>query len=120
MSKGLVTGDTPILDHTRDMRPELVSFSRPKNLPMGVNFCLNLDGHCIDNSTWEWVAFVKLNSTCCNLVNFGSRFIVHSLRMGLFLSIDRPTLVCRWVNFPIVWPHTHVQTKLKWPPGGLV
>ena len=71
-----------------------------------------------NNSTWEWVVFVKLNKTCCNVVNFGSCFIVHSLEMGLFLFIDTPAKVCGWVNFPVVWPHTPVQTKLKWPPGG--
>ena len=27
---------------------------------------------------------------CCNLVNIGSCFIVHSLGMGLFLFIDGP------------------------------
>ena len=36
--------------------------------------------------------------------------------MGLFLFIDRPASVCEWVSFPIVWPHTTVRTKLKWPP----
>ena len=34
----------------------------------------------------------------------------------MFLFIDGPALVCGWVNFPILWPHTHVQTKLKCPP----
>ena len=36
---------------------------------------------------------MKLNKTCCSLVNFGSCFIVHSLGMGLFLFIDGPALV---------------------------
>ena len=36
--------------------------------------------------------------------------------MGLFLFIDGPALVCGWVNFPILWPHTPVQMKLKSPP----
>ena len=36
---------------------------------------------------------MKLNKTCCDLVNFGSCFIVHSLGVGLFLFIDRPTRV---------------------------
>ena len=36
--------------------------------------------------------------------------------MGLFLFIDGPVLVCGWVNFPILWPHTPVQMKLKCPP----
>ena len=36
--------------------------------------------------------------------------------MGLFLFIDGPALVCGWVNFPMLWPHTPVQTKLKCPP----
>ena len=36
--------------------------------------------------------------------------------MGVFLFIDGQALVCGWVNFPILWPHTPVQTKLKCPP----
>ena len=59
------------------------------------------------------MVFVSLNKTCCNLVNFRSCYVVHSLGMGLFLFIDRPSLVCGWVNFSIVWPHTPIQTKLK-------
>ena len=55
----------------------------------------------------------KLNKTYCNLANFGSCFIVHSLGKGLFLLIDGPALVCERLNFPVVWPHTPVQTKLK-------
>ena len=55
---------------------------------------------------------IELN-TCYNLVDLGSCFIVHSLGMGLFLFIDGPPLVCEWVNFSIVWPHTPVQAKLK-------
>ena len=47
------------------------------------------------------------------LTNICSCFIVHSLGMGLFLIIDGPALVCEWINFPIVWPHIPVQTKLK-------
>ena len=36
--------------------------------------------------------------------------------MGLFLFTDGgPALVCGWVNFPILWPHTPVQMKLT-PP----
>ena len=62
---------------------------------------------------------MTLNKICCNLVNFGSCFIVHSLAMGLFLFIDRPALVCGWVNFPIVWPNTFVQTKLRGGGGGV-
>ena len=39
--------------------------------------------------------------------------------MGLFLFIDGgPALVCGWVNFPILWPHTPMQMKLKCPPPG--
>ena len=38
--------------------------------------------------------------------------------MGLFLFVDGPALVCGLVNFPILWPHTLVQMKLKCPPGG--
>ena len=34
----------------------------------------------------------------------------------MFLFIDGPALVCRWVNFAILWPHTPVLTKLKCPP----
>ena len=33
--------------------------------------------------------------------------------MGVFLFIDEPALVCGWVNFPILWPHTPVQTKVE-------
>ena len=36
---------------------------------------------------------MKLNKTCCNLVKFGSCFIVHSLGMGLF--------VYRWASFSL-------------------
>ena len=45
--------------------------------------------------------------------------VVNSLRMGVFLFIDGPALVCGWVNFPILWPHPPVQTKFKCPqdPG---
>ena len=39
--------------------------------------------------------------------------------MSLFLFIGVPALVCGWVNFPILWPHTPVQMKLKCPPGCL-
>ena len=56
------------------------------------------------------MVFEKLNKTCCNLVSFGSCFIVHSVGMGLFLFIGGPTLICRWVNFPIAMathPHTN-------------
>ena len=42
-----------------------------QNLRTWVNFCPKTCG-----STWEWVIFVKLNKTCCNLANFGSCFIV--------------------------------------------
>ena len=40
------------------------------------------------------MVFVTWNKTSCNLVNFGSFFIVHSLGMGLFLFILGP-LHCR-------------------------
>ena len=33
--------------------------------------------------------------------------------MGLFLFIDGPASVCGWVDFPMLWPHTPVQMKLK-------
>ena len=42
---------------------------------------------------------MKLNKTYCNLVNFGSCFIIHSLGMGLFLFILGPALVCRMDQF---------------------
>ena len=93
---------------------------------MGVNFCLK---------TCRWVIILihktsglvtmsmilpcngwfscKLNETYCNSANFGSRFIVHSLGMDLFLLINAPASVREWVNFPIVRPHSPVQTKLK-------
>ena len=98
-------------------------FSRLKNLQIGVNFCPKTCGRVIiliyKTSRLVTISiilpgngFVTLNKTC-NLVNFVSCFIVHSLGMGLFLFIDRPALACGWVNFPIVWPHTPVQTKLK-------
>ena len=35
--------------------------------------------------------------------------------MGLFLFTDGPALVCGWVNFPMLWPNTPVQMKLKLP-----
>ena len=35
---------------------------------------------------------MKLNKTCCNLVNFCSCFIVHSLGMGLY----------RWASFSLL------------------
>ena len=47
-----------------------------------------------------------------------SIFVVNSLRMGVFFFIDGPALVCGLVNFPILWPHSPVQTKLKCPPPG--
>ena len=62
------------------------------------------------------MAFPKLERPfifCDDLVG------VNSLRMGVFLFIDGPALVCGSVNFPILWPHTPVQTKLKCPQGGL-
>ena len=59
---------------------------------------------------------MKVNKTCCKLVNFGSCFIVHSLGMGQFLFIDRPTLVCGWVNFPIVWPQTPRTNEVEVTP----
>ena len=37
----------------------------------------------------------------------------------MFLFVYGPALVCGWVNFPILWPYTPVQTKLKCPPGVL-
>ena len=60
---------------------------------------------------------MKLNKICRNLVRFGSCFIVHSLGMGLFLFIDRPTLVCRWISFLIVWLHTLTNEVEVIPPG---
>ena len=99
----------------KPVRPEWVSFpgQKPadgckfltKNLRMGHNFDIILPGN-------GWFSS-KLNKTYCILVNLASCSIVNSLRMGLFLFIDGPALVCGWVNFPILWPHTPVQTKLK-------
>ena len=37
--------------------------------------------------------------------------------MGLFLFIDGPALVCRWVYFPIVWPHTSRTDEVEVTPG---
>ena len=56
----------------------------------GVNFC---------PKTCEWVII---------LISKTSRLVT--------ISIILPGN--GWVNFPIVWPHTPVQTKLKWPPLG--
>ena len=63
---------TPILGHTRDVRPEWVSFPgrKPadgckfltKNLRMGHNFDIILPGN-------GWFSS-ELNKTYCNLVNF--------------------------------------------------
>ena len=103
--------------YIRDMRPKWVSFpgQKPadeckfltKNLRMGHNsdtiISIILPGN-------GWFSS-KLNKTYCSLFNFDSCSIVNSLRMGLFSFIDRPTLVCRWVNFQSV--NTPVQTKLK-------
>ena len=88
-------------------------FSRPKILQMGVSFC---------PKTCRWIIILrhktsrlvtisiippgngwfscKLNKTYCNLANFASCFIVHSLEMGMFLFINGPALVCGWVSFP--------------------
>ena len=40
--------------------------------------------------------------------------------MGVFMFIDGPALVCGWVNFLILRPHTPVQTKLNPPLPGLM
>ena len=71
---------------------------------MGHNFDIILLGN-------GWLSS-KLNKTYV----VWSISVVNSLRMGVFLFIDGPALVCEWVNFPILWPHTPVQTKLKCPP----
>ena len=65
-------GDTPILGHIRDVRPEWVSFPgrKPadgcklltKNLRMGHNFDIILPGN-------GWFSS-NLNKTYCSLVNF--------------------------------------------------
>ena len=65
-------GGTPGLGHTRDVRPEWVSFAgrKPadgckcltKNLRMGHNFDIILLGN-------GWFSF-KMNKTYCSLVNF--------------------------------------------------
>ena len=118
-------GGTPILCHIRDVRPEWVNFPGQKS----ADGCKSPPKTCgcviiLIHKTSGLVTFsiilpgnvwfsCKLNKTYCNLGNFGSCFIVHSLAMGLFLLIDGPALVCDWVNFPVVWLHTPVQTKLK-------
>ena len=51
-----------------------------------------------------------MNKTCCNLVNFGSRFVVKGLGMSLFLFIERPTLVCgigQFSNSVVAHPRTN-------------
>ena len=58
---------------------------------------------------------MKLN-TCCNLVNFGLYSIVYSLGMGLFLFIDRPTLVCGWVTSNNVAAHPRTS-EVEVTPG---
>ena len=103
-------GGTPILGHIRDVRPEWVTFPsrKPvdgckfftKNLRMGHNFDIILPGN-------GWFSS-KLNKTYCSLVNFYCKLSENG--SGFW-----PTLVCGWVNFPILWPHTPVQMKLKCP-----
>ena len=40
--------------------------------------------------------------------------------MCVLLFIDGPALVCEWVNFPILWPHTHPRTnEVEVPPRGI-
>ena len=39
--------------------------------------------------------------------------------MGLFLFIDGPALVCRWVNFPILLPHTPRTNEVEVPPRAI-
>ena len=39
--------------------------------------------------------------------------------MSLFLFIDGLTLVCGWVNFPILWPHTPRTNEVEVPPPGV-
>ena len=59
---------------------------------------------------------MKLN-TFCILVNFGSYFIVHSLGMGLFLFIDRPTFSLRMGQFSnsvAAHPHTIEVEVTHW------
>ena len=87
-------------------------FSRPKpadrckfftkNLRMGHNFDIILPGN-------GWFSS-KLNKTYCSLVNFYCKLSENG-------SVFLPALVCGWVNFPILWPHTPVEMKLKCPPG---
>ena len=72
-------------------------FSRPKICGMGVNFCLKTCGGVIiliyKTSGLVTISIIlpgngwfscRLNEAYCNLANFGSCFIVHSLGMGLF------------------------------------
>ena len=106
-----IPGGTPILGHIRDVRPEWVTFpgQKPadgckfftKNLQMGHNFDIILPGN-------GWFSS-KLNKTYCSLVNFYCRQSENG-------SVFWPALVCGWVNFPILWPHTLAQMKLKCPP----
>ena len=55
----------------------------------------------------NWIKLIVVQSMSISVLN--------SLRMGVFLFIDGSALVCGWVNFPILWPHNPVQTKLKCP-----
>ena len=99
------------MGHIRDVWPKWVIFPgrKPadgckfltKNLQMGQNFDIILLGN-------GWFSS-KFNKTYCSLVIS----IANSLRIGLFLFIDEPALVCGWVDFPTLWPHTPVQMKLK-------
>ena len=77
-------GGTPILGHTRDVRPEWVSFpgQKPvdgckfltKNLRMGHNFDITLPGN-------GWFSS-KLNKTYCSLVNLVWEWVCFCLLMG--------------------------------------
>ena len=106
-------GGTPILGHIRNVRPEWVSFPGrnpedgckclTKNLQIGHKFDIILPGN-------GWFSS-KLNKTYCSLVNFYCKWSENGSVFGL-------ALVCGWVNFPILWPHTPVQMKLKSPPPG--
>ena len=103
--------EPPILGHIKDVRPEWVSFPgrKPadgckfftKNLQIGHNCDIILPGN-------GWFSS-KLNKTCCSLVNFYCKWSENG-------SVFGPAIVCGWVNFPILWPHTPVQMKLKCPP----
>ena len=75
-----------------------------KNPQMGHNFDIILPGNAWFSSEWN-----KIYCTS-SVVNFYCKWSENGSVFGL-------ALVCRWVNFPILWPHTLVQMKFKCPLG---